>query len=406
MVFKCAAPGCNTGYNNVIPEGVSLHNFPKDESLLKRWIAAIRRQDYTPGKTAKVCSLHFHESDFVQIYTDTNVTRKRTYGEQRRRRKLKDDAVPSVFPNLPSYLSSPPNVPRSSSAMSESRLERENLTITESIQEFERCDEIIDLTSLKQKAEYSPLPAGFVLYPSNVADLIFTKLECSDSVYIAASVIVKPDLSFIAYRNGKRCDEKHYENQMNYSRRVASFTDFQNLLAFLGNYDASNISPLPEIVTSIESYAQASQLSFSQRQKLEFLSEQLLLVEYSNTRIHGRKYSKATLVIALILQSYSTAAYEALNKHNVLTLPSLSTLRRITKGFRVENSKEMVEYLKLRRSSLTELESVVTLIFDEIYIYETAEYSAGRFFGELIEIILFSSTHQHKLSLSAFQEWR
>ena len=42
----------------------------------------------------------------------------------------------------------------------------------------------------------------------------------------------------------------------------------------------------------------------------------------------------------------------------------------------------MVEYLKLRRSSLSELQSVVTLIFDEIYIYETAEYSAGRFFGK------------------------
>ena len=83
MVYKCAAPGCKTGNNNEIPEGVSLHNFPSDESARKQWTKAIRRKNYSPGKTAKICSLHFHECDFVNEYTDTNVTRKRKYGQQR-----------------------------------------------------------------------------------------------------------------------------------------------------------------------------------------------------------------------------------------------------------------------------------------------------------------------------------
>lgn len=385
MVFKCAAPGCKTGYDNVIPDGVSLHNFPSDQNNFQKWLNALRRKDYSPGKSAKICSLHFHNSDFCTEYTDTNVTRKRAYGQQRKRRKLKDGAVPSVFPNLPSYLSSPPNVPRSLSSTSEKRLEKENTYMTEVIHEFEQSDEINDLQSLKQKVQTSSLPCGFVLYPSNLEDLIFTKIEFAESVSVVASVIVKPDLSFTASKNGKRCDESQFGSQMQYSRKIMSFTDLLNLLAFLGgSHGTSQTSPLPDIVSLIESYTQASHLTCSQRQKLEFLSEQLLLVEYSNTRIHGRKYSKTTLVIALILQSYSTSAYEALKKHNILTLPSLSTLRRITRGFCVENATEMVDYLKMRRSSLSELESCVTLIFDEIYIYETAEYSAGRFFGEIL----------------------
>lgn len=106
LVFKCAAPGCKTGYDNVIPEGVSLHNFPSVQNIFQKWLHALRRKDYSPGKSAKICSLHFHDSDFCTEYTDTNVTRKRAYGQQRKRRKLKDGAVPSVFPNLPSYLCS------------------------------------------------------------------------------------------------------------------------------------------------------------------------------------------------------------------------------------------------------------------------------------------------------------
>ena len=263
----------------------------------------------------------------------------------------------------------------------------------ESIDKFEAANKIIDLIDFKEKVQTSLLPGGFILYPFPGEDLIFTKLESPETVSVVASVVVKSDLSFIASRNGKRCDEGLFKDQMQYHRKLTLFTDFQNLLAFLGSYqDTSHVSPLPYIASSIESYAEAGHLTNSQRQKLEFLSEQLLLVEYADTRAHGRKYSKSTLVIALILQSYSTAAYEALRKHNILTLPSLSTLRRITRGFCVENSSEMVEYLKLRRSSLSELQSVVTLIFDEIYIYETAEYSTIFFcFANAVMLSLLQS---------------
>ena len=264
MVFKCAAPGCRTGYDNVIPEGVSMHNFPLNVDLQKKWINAIRREEYIPGQPAKICSLHFHDSDFVQQYTDTNVTRKRSYGQQRIRRKLKDDAVPSVFPNLPSYLSSPPNIPRPTSSSSAMRMEKENVQIAENIRNLEESDVINDLNSLKQMAQLSALPGGFLLYPSKDGNRIFTKAVVTETISIVSCVIVKPDLFFITSQNGNHLDEEKYASQMQYCRKLIRFTDFLNLLAFLSSSQESSVtSPIPAIVTSLESCAQTGDLNCS-----------------------------------------------------------------------------------------------------------------------------------------------
>ncbi|KAK8392937.1 hypothetical protein O3P69_013158 [Scylla paramamosain] len=37
---------------------------PKDPSRRKEWLAAIRRDNYTPGKQARLCSKHFRPDDF------------------------------------------------------------------------------------------------------------------------------------------------------------------------------------------------------------------------------------------------------------------------------------------------------------------------------------------------------
>ena len=53
-------------------------------------------------------------SDFIEVRRDTNKQRMKTYADdQLLRRYLKDDAVPSIFPNTPSYLSSAGGMPRS-----------------------------------------------------------------------------------------------------------------------------------------------------------------------------------------------------------------------------------------------------------------------------------------------------
>ena len=96
--------GCRSGYGQEkLPEGVSAHIFPKDPIRRDLWIKAIPRADWIPAQNARVCSLHFEDSDYKGARKDSNPSRQ--LGELKTR-QLKPDAVPRKFPGLPAYLSS------------------------------------------------------------------------------------------------------------------------------------------------------------------------------------------------------------------------------------------------------------------------------------------------------------
>jgi len=129
MVYKCAAFGCKSGYTGSDTadkhgDKITLHVFPLyNEELCEKWIRANPRKDFMPTKHSTLCSLHFTPDDFVLERQDSNSTRRKRKSETPLRRRLKDDAVPSVFPNCPPYLSSPAAVSRTTSrATSSSRL--------------------------------------------------------------------------------------------------------------------------------------------------------------------------------------------------------------------------------------------------------------------------------------------
>jgi hypothetical protein len=102
--MSCVVPGCNSGYgtHNKYPPGVGKHRFPKDPKLRKEWCKAIPRDDWEPTDSSRVCGLHFEDLDYEQNRKDSNKNRKK--GDLKRR-KLKDDAIPRIFPNCPAYLS-------------------------------------------------------------------------------------------------------------------------------------------------------------------------------------------------------------------------------------------------------------------------------------------------------------
>ncbi len=50
------------------PKGQVYHVFPKDLKLQKVWIDACKRKDKINVKFARVCSLHFQESDYERDF--------------------------------------------------------------------------------------------------------------------------------------------------------------------------------------------------------------------------------------------------------------------------------------------------------------------------------------------------
>ncbi|KAH6944547.1 hypothetical protein HPB50_003837 [Hyalomma asiaticum] len=100
---RCCVPGCRDNYDS--GPKVRVFAFPKDEARKKSWIKAIPRKDFTPSIHSKVCELHFLEADFITKLSHFDAASGKTVTVDSERVRLVSDAIPSVFPNCPSYLS-------------------------------------------------------------------------------------------------------------------------------------------------------------------------------------------------------------------------------------------------------------------------------------------------------------
>lgn len=87
-MVHCCVPGC-TNYS-AKTDGIIYHKIPKDSRLRKSWIARIRRENLPLLGNCYVCSSHF-DSDYFEVDLVEKLT------GQRRKRKLKPDAVPHIF---------------------------------------------------------------------------------------------------------------------------------------------------------------------------------------------------------------------------------------------------------------------------------------------------------------------
>lgn len=98
----CFVPWCDSGYKSC-SEKVSLFRAPACQDLFLKWSRAIPRADKTLQDTSAVCAKHFDaryiQKEFRHIVNGVEVVIPRDIPV------LRDDAVPTVFPNLPKYIS-------------------------------------------------------------------------------------------------------------------------------------------------------------------------------------------------------------------------------------------------------------------------------------------------------------
>jgi len=101
-----------------------------------------------------------------------------------------------------------------------------------------------------------------------------------------------------------------------------------------------------------------------------FIIEQLRLL---SVKKFGRSYSPQLTITAFLLHSASPAAYSTLLESKVLCLPSVSTLKKVTRRLESNTGLDNMSYLKLRISKLNEHERTVIVIIDEIYVAKRVE---------------------------------
>ncbi|GIY69369.1 uncharacterized protein CDAR_470511 [Caerostris darwini] len=102
MPYTCCVPICRANLKS--GPKVTVFKFPTDEVQKLKWIAAIRRKDFIPSKNSRVCKMHFLESDIIaEAHGYDEKTGKRLVAPLQVCR-LKNDAIPKVFPGYPDYL--------------------------------------------------------------------------------------------------------------------------------------------------------------------------------------------------------------------------------------------------------------------------------------------------------------
>ena len=105
MPRRCVAAGCSTSSD----EGPSLHTFPRDESVHKRWIRAVKQQQSNwdgPSTSSLLCSKHFEPECFA-----LEGARYQDAAGIPVKKHLKPDAVLTIFTRSIHSGSSGPSVP-------------------------------------------------------------------------------------------------------------------------------------------------------------------------------------------------------------------------------------------------------------------------------------------------------
>ncbi|KAH8040756.1 hypothetical protein HPB51_012926 [Rhipicephalus microplus] len=103
----CYVPLCKGGYKS-FKEKVSLFRAPADPVRRQEWARNIKRGDKVLDETCVVCSRHFDDR-YIQR-TFKHVINGEDVEFDRERPSLTPDAVPTIFPDGPAYLTKP--VPR------------------------------------------------------------------------------------------------------------------------------------------------------------------------------------------------------------------------------------------------------------------------------------------------------
>ena len=133
MPDSCVAPNCTTNSENrKLPKDqrTSVHRFPANLGIRKRWVNAVSITNFVSSQYSALCAKHFRPTDFFTESADSNSTRKKRKDDQGSlvRRKLYEDAIPTIWPGCPESLTKAAPVPRPTVlALSAVREEREQI---------------------------------------------------------------------------------------------------------------------------------------------------------------------------------------------------------------------------------------------------------------------------------------
>ena len=327
MPYKCCIVGCKSNYDTV-DEKTSTFGFPdevKEHDRRERWIKFVNRKNFVPNENTKICERHF---ELVYV--------KKGIGENGRTRLIKTKKpVPTILdPDVKaspvvSHMKAPSAIPRKSP--------RKRIFQEDEYEKFVKQDTISSFDDMTE----SLAPLGYqtnryndhiVYYRMQVTEL--GALEINECIRVDRDLHVKlfykgsPLPLPTWFRHGTNC-------------RLATKSALNNFPNYIKNEGERSSSVFEEL----------SQLRFKNRPF----------------------YSSNVIRYALLLRYTSLQSYKMLCEH--FQLPSLSLLRKITKG--TIDAVKCATKLK----TVGKISEDVVLMLDEMFLQKVEEYCGGKSIG-------------------------
>ena len=401
MPNKCSVPGCTSNYryaNVPNPPHVLVFTPPtKPPERVHAWLRAIHRENISDLENVFVCVEHFREEDIIRNY---NILQPDgTYSIiPRKKYKLSDEAVPCIYPNCPSYLTSiPTKLVRYSRDDKEAELFQKAIRLSLDQHVTDQLMYTIDsFQQLKEKIKLLPLPEDWLLWNSNSNYVHFLKptyvneqLELNSSMTIDSSLYVKAkcgsfavSLSLNTISDTREIDlllneitsfelptpEQPINNQLNtYVHEAATQIKFAIAECDHSDQDSEKFSTnAPYNLSTIQ-------------QRLQFI---LCQVENSLCFKNRRRYNIITQVIALKIHLLSPACYTYLQSLECISLPNQRNILKLCSNIGLESG--FSSYLQKVTSNFTSLQRNVIIHMDEIHIKSDISYKGGKIIGSIL----------------------
>ncbi|XP_069670973.1 uncharacterized protein [Periplaneta americana] len=360
MPTKCCVPRCRSNYNTTTDGYVTVYSFPRDPDRREQWLRAIHRDNFQPGATSAVCIKHFSEEHIVRedraVRSDGSVLILR-----REIPKLTDDAVPSKFPNQPSYMSS---IYKQKCEGLQERRKEEETEDEDAFRKWVTDDVISDFNMFKSRIQNMKIDGFTVII--NDMEVVFLKIDCTSEVpKIIVSLKINNELRIINIsHNDIPISSSKLDWLLGSDKVMDKWSKFDTLLNHLKSYNIRSMSPNEKLELAsnlLGSCCNEIDESFGIYSKVKFLKEQVSLL-----RTKAPKYSTDTLDWASLNYFSNPSAYRRLWSSKVLTIPHPEYLRQLSHSLSPESIHcDYLKHLSEKAKTLEDHEKVVNLILEE-----------------------------------------
>jgi len=399
MPRKCSVIGCRGNYrkrkntDDEVNNHVSVFRFPKDELRRKEWLRKIPQEGLTPDNITDnmgVCEQHFDARFIIRDHT-FNRPDGSTFKSPRMLPVLSDDAIPTLFPNTPSYLSTAPAPKRKhpDDRRAEATARDEQLFQTWHVEE----DIISDFDSFRSNLSSKAVDLGsdWILV-SKEHFCLFVNIDSCNCPTVIASFKVCEDMTVLIFDNKLQRNSSELTWLLGDANKLTRWSQLPNICSHWSNTCRVPVKPetvedhVSVVTGRLKQLIHASKNDDQNDEKttLEFRLN-FLLQQFELLYSVQKRYSPECMVTAFTIFCSSRSTYCYL-RESCLTLPHTSTLRNLTSCFSqccqtLTDDDAHFVYLKHKCMALPECERLVVLLLDEIYVRPKVTYKGGNLQG-------------------------